>query len=137
MEKTDTFDFGTAIRKLKAGGKVARSGWNGKGMHLKLVTPRWTATATVRAASLDGRAPHVTEPPEVYGQIGTPTIVMFTAQGTFQSWNASQADALAEDWSDPEAPRRSAPLSDAEVIAVAEAEMGQAGGAAARAAMGH
>lgn len=30
----DTMDFGDAIRALKAGAKVARKGWNGKGMFL-------------------------------------------------------------------------------------------------------
>ena len=29
-------DFGEAIRALKAGERVARSGWNGKGMWLSL-----------------------------------------------------------------------------------------------------
>lgn len=32
-----TFDFGDAIRALKEGKKVARQGWNGKGMYLWLL----------------------------------------------------------------------------------------------------
>lgn len=78
MDKTDTFDFGTAIQKLKAGERVARSGWNGKGMHLYLL--RWEVAA---------------------GDPLEPCIVMFTAQGKHQpGWLASQADMLAEDWTD-------------------------------------
>lgn len=86
MDKTDTFDFGTAIQKLKAGGKVARSGWNGKGMHLYLTC------AMPLSAPGDGASAVV---------IGEPCVVMFTAQGKYQpGWLASQADMLAEDWTD-------------------------------------
>lgn len=35
----NTFDFGQALNILKSGGKVARAGWNGRGMHLGLQTP--------------------------------------------------------------------------------------------------
>lgn len=31
------FDFGTAIQELKGGKRVARSGWNGKGMFIYYV----------------------------------------------------------------------------------------------------
>ena len=32
-------DFGTALQELKRGNKVARSGWNGKGLWVELQTP--------------------------------------------------------------------------------------------------
>lgn len=74
-------NFGDAIQQMKAGHKVARAGWNGKGMHLRLeVLPMW------RDAGGDM-------------VMGEPCIVMFTAQGRHQpGWLASQADMLAEDW---------------------------------------
>ena len=31
--------FGEAITALKSGGKVARNGWNGRGMYLELQIP--------------------------------------------------------------------------------------------------
>lgn len=36
---TDTFDFGQAIGLMKAGGKVARKGWNGKGIYIQIYKP--------------------------------------------------------------------------------------------------
>ena len=35
----EKFDFGKAIQKLKEGKKVARTGWNGKGIYLELQRP--------------------------------------------------------------------------------------------------
>ena len=35
----ETFSFSEAIRKLKEGKKVARTGWNGKGMYIWLLPP--------------------------------------------------------------------------------------------------
>jgi len=79
------FDFGTALRALKAGLKVQREGWNGKGMWLVLIEP--------------GNAMHTS----VAGQFAMqPCIGMKTAHpsGHMQpGWLASQADMLAEDWS--------------------------------------
>lgn len=70
--------FGEAVEILKAGGKVARSGWNGKGMHLYLERPREIAGCVIYE----------------------PCIVMYTAQGRHQpGWLASQSDILADDWS--------------------------------------
>jgi len=71
-------DFGEALKALKAGEKVAREGWNGKGM--------WIAFSPGSACL----------PPERFWakQNG-----MKTATGDMQpGWLASQADMLAEDW---------------------------------------
>ncbi len=70
-------NFGQAIEVLKSGGKVSREGWNGKGMWLKLVD-------VSEYRLLDCEL--------------TPFIVLKTPANTLQAWNASQADALAEDW---------------------------------------
>lgn len=82
-------DFGKAIEALKSSKKVARSGWNGKGMWLILQSG---SEVTVREETC-------------YYNAGlrditiNPHIDMFTANGEMQpGWLASQADMLAEDW---------------------------------------
>lgn len=84
-------DFGKALDLVKAGRRVARSGWNGKGMFIFLVSG---STFKVNRAPLN----------EFY-QEGTevrylPHIDMRTATGEIVPWLASQADLLAEDWSE-------------------------------------
>jgi hypothetical protein len=74
-------NFGEALELLNEGRRVARSGWNGKGMWLELV---FGATFGPGA----GQAPIRLEP----------FIVMKTAQETFVPWLASQTDVLAADW---------------------------------------
>lgn len=86
--------FGQAIESLKAGQKVARKGWNGKGMWLVLVP----GTPVVHP-----------KPDTPYGKAGIaeceilPHIDMWTtnAQGRramLPGWLASQTDMLSEDW---------------------------------------
>ena len=82
-------NFGKAIEALKEGKKVARRGWNGRGMWLCLM-PAFT----------------VEEPNERTQAHGITTsfecgeyIVMWTATGVWQpGWLASQPDMLSEDW---------------------------------------
>lgn len=84
-------NFGDAIAALKAGKKVARSGWNGKGMWLVLV-PGSLKKVTIT----EGTPYHAAGLREVF--IGS-HIDMFTAHGNMQpGWLASQTDMLAEDW---------------------------------------
>lgn len=84
-------NFGGALEKLKAGGRVARAGWNGKGMWLILVAgsrvvPREGTPYTI-AADEDGEVSI------------NPHIDMKTATGEMQpGWLASQTDLLADDW---------------------------------------
>lgn len=82
-------DFGDAIRALKRGQRVAREGWNGKGMFLFLVNG---STFKVNRAPLLGIYPEGTEI-EYHAHID-----MKTAQGYVVPWLASQADMLSEDW---------------------------------------
>jgi hypothetical protein len=84
-----TFEFGTALSYLKAGGTVARLGWNGKGMFLLLVPG---STFQVNRAPLLGIYPAGTE--ITY----CPHIDMRTADGKIVPWLASQTDVLANDW---------------------------------------
>lgn len=81
-------DFGWAIEQLKAGNKMARAGWNGKGMWLGYVGAR---KYDVYEASI--------KPEYREGEIGfLPWIGMKTADNKFVPWLASQTDVLAEDW---------------------------------------
>jgi hypothetical protein len=67
-------DFGTALNNLRLRNRVARSGWNGKGMWLELQVP------------------------EEHSKMTLPYIYMITAQGDLVPWLASQTDLLAKDW---------------------------------------
>jgi hypothetical protein len=84
-KKPQLLNFGQALDLLKKGVKVARLGWNGKGMWLRLVHPY-----------LD---PHfkVTELPGAEGTLLS-WVGMKTADNGFVPWLASQTDLLAEDW---------------------------------------
>lgn len=82
MRTIATFDFGAALAALKAGQRVARIGWNGKGMWLAMVG--------------DG---HYDVGIKTVGECALlPWIGMKTADGKFVPWLASQTDMLAEDW---------------------------------------
>lgn len=79
-------DFGDAIRNLKDGNKVARNGWNGKGMFLYYVPPGRYPSRTEAAKSIGDEVD--------YGAY----IAMKTAQGNVVPWLASQTDVLSDDW---------------------------------------
>ena len=90
-------DFGLALVALKAGHRVQRAGWNGKGMWLCILSFRddsvfdWTPVLE----AWDGQAPRdaLKEP------VTRPCLAMRTADGLLQpGWLASQTDMLAEDW---------------------------------------
>lgn len=91
--------FGIALELLKKGFKVARQGWNGKGMWIVLMPSLYLPPNNAA-----GNIPKVNE--RTAKHIGTdkpldsqPYIAMWTAQGKWQpGWLASQADILAEDW---------------------------------------
>jgi len=81
--------FGDALFLLKQGGKVARIGWNGKGMFLFLVPG---SVFKVNRPPLLGIYPEGTEINYC------PHVDMKTADGKIVPWLASQTDVLAEDW---------------------------------------
>lgn len=77
-----TFSFGEAIKYLKRGMKVARKGWNGKGMYLFLADGE-DLTSCLSSGDFEC----------------TSSVCMKTAQNNIcVGWLASQADMLAEDW---------------------------------------
>lgn len=86
---TEAMSFGDAIVFLKDGHKVARRGWNGKGMFLFLVAG---STFKVNRPPLLGIYKEGTE---INYQ---PHIDMKTADDTIVPWLSSQSDVLAEDW---------------------------------------
>jgi hypothetical protein len=67
-------DFSEALDHLKGGESVQREGWNGKGMWLRIQQPGELDKMTV------------------------PFIYMYTTDGEFVPWLASQTDLLSEDW---------------------------------------
>ena len=81
--------IGWAIKQMQNGAKVARAGWNGKGMFLFLVPG---STFRVNRAPLLGIYPEGTEINY------RPHIDMKTVDGEIVPWVASQTDVLAEDW---------------------------------------
>lgn len=92
-------DFGRAIAAMKEGDKVARAGWNGKGMFLYYVPansyPAQTEVAKEYWSKVEGVKTHESGVPLVpYGAY----IAMKTAQENVVPWLASQTDVLAEDW---------------------------------------
>lgn len=89
-QPVDAMSLGHAVKALKEGHKVARLGWNGKGMFLFLVAG---STFKVNRAPLLGIYPEGTEI-KYHAHID-----MKTAQGYVVPWLASQADVLADDWS--------------------------------------
>lgn len=85
-------DFGWAIRKLKEGFKVARKGWNGKGMWIALMPSLYLDKDIINGRTKK----HIGEGVDLDSQ---PYLVMWTASQQWQpGWLASQADMLAEDW---------------------------------------
>lgn len=90
--------FGEAIELLKNGEKVARSGWNGRGMFIYLEKGSDPTTY-----SKDERVEAIRGDLFEQGAAGTatrlPNISMKNSQGnTVRGWLASQTDILAEDW---------------------------------------
>lgn len=71
--------FGNALELLKKGNRVARAGWNGKGMWLTLLRSGGEINSSFDRLE--------------------DCIGMYTAQGTMQpGWLASQPDMLSDDW---------------------------------------
>lgn len=67
-------NFGEALTKLKQGARVSRTGWNGRGMYLRL------------------------QQPDQHSKMTLPYIYMCTVRGDFVPWLASQTDMLSDDW---------------------------------------
>lgn len=82
-------DIGWAVKQMHNGSKIARSGWNGKGMFCFLVNG---SRFKVNRAPLLGIYPEGTEIDY------RPHVDMRTADGQIVPWVCSQSDLLATDW---------------------------------------
>ena len=93
----DGMTFGMAIEAMKRGAKVARKGWNGKGMWL--CVPLCDGPKEIPATGLWGK-PNAEYAKQNCGTVKImPYVTMKTADGTIvMGWLASQTDMLAEDW---------------------------------------
>jgi hypothetical protein len=67
-------NFGQALEALKAGQKIARTGWNGKAMWVMLQVP------------------------DEHSKMKRPDLFMNPVDGMLVPWVASQTDILADDW---------------------------------------
>ena len=85
----DRMNFGDALHFMKEGNKVARSGWNGKGMFIFLVKG---SRFTVNRPPLLGIYPEGTEI-NYHSHVD-----MKTADDTVVPWICSQTDMMANDW---------------------------------------
>lgn len=94
-------NFGEALEALKAGKKITRKGWNGKGMYIYMVDGRkipvdqWVDRTGAQTAT----------PKEIeQGYVDIlPHIDMYTTNSSGRKarlcgWLASQTDMLSEDW---------------------------------------
>ena len=88
--------FGQAIESLKAGQKVARKGWNGKGMWLVLVPG--TKDVALRAGTPYEKALGDVPPIEILAHIDMWTTNAHGRRAMLPGWLASQTDMLSEDW---------------------------------------
>lgn len=87
--RCDALPFGLAIQALKKGAKVARAGWNGKGMFVYLVPANAYPASTAAAREFFGADALV--PYNAY-------LALKGVDGTVSTWAPSCSDALADDW---------------------------------------
>ena len=79
-------DFSEAIKKVKAGYKIQREGWNGKQQYVELAS-------SVSYVNAQGKIVNVE-----HAAIGNKALAFVGTSGVQLGWLASQADMLAEDW---------------------------------------
>lgn len=70
----DGLSFSDALRSVKNGLRIQRSGWNGKGQFVELQVP------------------------DAHSKMGLPYLYITTVDEKRVPWLASQTDLLADDW---------------------------------------
>jgi hypothetical protein len=86
-------DFGDALFEcVHSGRKITRPGWNGKGMYV-VYQPGYPDGIAINANT--AKATGIEQGTVMKFR---PYLMMFTAQGDFVPWLASQSDILATDW---------------------------------------
>lgn len=88
-QSTDALDFSHALCAVKDGFRVARKGWNGKGMFIFLVNGSRFVVNREPLMSIMGEGTEV----QYHAHID-----MKTADGQVVPWLCSQTDMLADDW---------------------------------------
>lgn len=98
-ESLNNYDFGTAIKFLKAGGAIRRAGWNGKGLFVikqvpasikEDVIPNMQSLPQIAKDILMSRnSPHIDY---------TNQMLIINQDGRADSWVPSSSDVFAEDW---------------------------------------
>lgn len=87
----ELFVFGDAIRLLKTGKKLARLGWNGKGMFIYYVPANKYPMSRNTLETMKGLFEDDMVPYREY-------IAMKTVNDEVVPWVASQSDILSDDW---------------------------------------
>ena len=92
--EVEGLSFGMAIEAMKQGCKVARKGWNGKGMYI------WLMPGSTIKDCKSITDPHLKEIDAAEGEIRfLCSLRMRTATGdVLTGWLASQTDMLSDDW---------------------------------------
>ena len=85
-EQKAGLSFGAAIEAVKAGRRIARKGWNGKGQYVEL------------AGNVSYVEPKGKQVNADHAAIGNKALAFCGTSGVQLGWLASQADMLAEDW---------------------------------------
>ena len=98
-ESLNNYDFGTALKFLKAGGAIRRAGWNGVGMFVikqvpasikEDVIPNMQSLPQIAKDILMSRnSPHIDY---------TNQMLIINPDGRADSWVPSSSDVFAEDW---------------------------------------
>ena len=91
LPKTERLSFGDAVAALKEGLRVAREGWNGKGMFLYYVPENKYPASRNEQATMIGMFKDDMVPYREY-------IALKTVDNQVVPWAPSISDALAEDW---------------------------------------
>ncbi len=92
----DGLSFGLAIEALKMGKKVARKGWNGKGMWLVLVSGR--SNVKVQEGTPYAKVLNPSTNIEILPHIDMWTTNSGGRRAMLPGWLASQTDMLSDDW---------------------------------------
>lgn len=84
--------IGEAVAAMRLGSRVARAGWNGKGIYLAY-QPGYP-----NGIAINANTAKATGQPEGTVLKFLPYVMMRTAGGEFVPWLCSQTDLLASDW---------------------------------------
>lgn len=85
-------DFGAALKALRRGDRLARSGWNGKKMFVVY------QKGYPDGIPINANTAEATGIPQGTVCIFRPYLMMKTVDDEFVPWVISQTDALADDW---------------------------------------